>query len=147
MQMELDMNLEHLRECKHCKNVFPATTTYFNKKQFTQDGRTFDGLDHRCKDCYVSYQRQMSNLRKGLSYLPLHITEAYNKSCWCCGKEDVPLHNDHLNGGGFRGKLCKGCNNNLGKLGDTYDKAVKNGADDMYLDYLMGAELRLGKGV
>ena len=146
MQMSLDMDLEHLRECKHCKGTFPATKQYFNKKQFTQNGRYFEGLDHRCKDCYIDYQRQMSNLRNGLKYLPDHILEAYEKSCWCCGLSDVKLHNDHENGGGFRGKLCRGCNNNLGKFGDSYENALENGANQMYLDYLMGAELRSGKG-
>lgn len=135
-----------MRDCKHCKQTFPATAEFFPKKNFTMDnGVHYEGLDHRCRTCYNTYQYELQRLRKGMALLPQHIKEAYSKSCWCCGAEGVPLHNDHERGGGFRGILCKVCNNELGRLGDNYKKALESGADQMYLDYLLGSEYRLGK--
>lgn len=39
--------------CRVCKNVFPATTEYFNKRKASKDG-----LEYLCKKCKAQYSKK-----------------------------------------------------------------------------------------
>lgn len=45
--------MENVKTCCHCKETFPATPDYFNRRSFASDG-----LQGRCKQCSRDYQRK-----------------------------------------------------------------------------------------
>lgn len=119
------------KECKICNEI--KENTDFYRHPDTKDGH-FDV----CKSCYSERENLKNRLKLGFASLK-------PERCECCG-ENTKLQLDHCHDSKlFRGFICRSCNQKLGNLGDTFESALENGAEDIYVDYLKLAALRRGK--
>lgn len=110
-----DEKAEEGKVCVRCNQYKPLS-------QF-QKNRT--GHDNRCRECKLSYQKELREVRNNPQIPPMP------DHCQCCGKENPKgkvhgatnlaldhYYDDHGNPF-FRGWICKQCNSGIGYLGDT----------------------------
>lgn len=122
--------------CISCKQSLPSI-------EFGIRRNNLDGLYCRCKSCFSKFRKQKSSiatLTSTLRYIGLskaefdRIWQQQHGLCVLCSVElhrnsNRGCHIDHCHiTGKFRGLLCGGCNNALGKLGDT-PEALKRALD------------------
>ena len=121
-----------MKTCKSC-NVEKSYDNFY-KHKFNSDG-----LEAKCKSCYIEGQSLKDRLKKGFESLK-------PDSCECCGEVKDKLDLDHCHETGmFRGYICRSCNKKLSMSGDNYSNILDAGLDKMYLDYMRLTEYRKGK--
>ena len=126
-----DSNLEPetYRLCNRCKKEKPLYMFQRNRASY----------DNRCRDCKLSYQKELGALRKNANIPPMPT------HCECCGRENpkntridgmginlaLDHHYDSDGNPMFRGWLCRQCNSGIGYLGDNVEGVFKA------IDYLL----------
>lgn len=121
-----------MQNCVKCGENKPLDAYYRHPE-------TANGYFSVCKPCYLDREAVKRRLRAGFS--PLRPDY-----CECCGSTDQKLQLDHdHNTNMFRGFICRPCNQKIGQSGDTYESLLAADSDEMYLDYLKLANLRMGK--
>jgi hypothetical protein len=116
-----DKNLVDVKQCIRCGLNKPLFSFQKNRKSF----------DNRCRDCKLSYQKELRQVRN------THQIPPMPDNCDCCGKLNpkgkvygatnlaLDHHYDENGKPFFRGWICKQCNSGIGYLGDTATSVYK----------------------